>query len=237
MFTIGNVGLGQSAGGWVEGRAHAILGSETLHVKGATLDTVVWTSDILDARNFALNPARWNAKLRETGSSYIEEIWRNLETAYMECFGHKIDILRHDVDFSYTLVTGYNQERIVGRKEHLKNVGSYISVLNDSLGAEISNTRDKRSASFEKHTRNCTGRRFGLLASGKFALLPGFAKPKDSCVIFGGMATPFVLRKRTAQVPPGSVLHHLVGEAYMYGAMRGELAEKLSTEQVDFWLV
>jgi hypothetical protein len=76
---------------------------------------------------------------------------------------------------------------------------------------------------YEVDTCNCSNRRLAITKQGHFALVPQFAKPGDVCCVFLEMETPFVLRPREIQIGNKGTYYQLMGEAYVHGAMSGQL--------------
>ena len=83
------------------------------------------------------------------------------------------------------------------------------------------------------NTRNCSNQRLAVTKLGGFALVPQFAQPGDICCVFLGMVTPFVLRPATVQNEDEGRYYHLVGEAYVYGVMGGELVDALDGGDIE----
>ena len=63
----------------------------------------------------------------------------------------------------------------------------------------------------------CEGRSFLFTRKGYYVLGPCIAKPGDVCCVLFGATVPFILRK-VDEAPH----YKLIGEAYIYGLMRGE---------------
>ncbi|KAJ4301345.1 hypothetical protein N0V90_003437 [Kalmusia sp. IMI 367209] len=243
--TIGNIGLGYRAGGSAERLQCRIQDNQVLVLQGFIFDQLCWTSELLKTENFALDSKRWNESLRAVQRSYVELLWEEISLAYKQCLGpiKNLNQARYEDDFSYTLVTGYNNPRVVSRKEHKRVFKAYRQVLEkkrDILPVNSEHIKGKRpdedAGTFETHTRNCSDRRFGITKSERFALVPRCARPGDIFALVLGMVTPFVLRPTQAQFHD-TVYYHLVGEAYIDGAMRGELAGNLDKNQIGIMLI
>tara|TARA_R110002003_G_scaffold235_8_gene17015 strand:- start:304 stop:2160 length:1857 start_codon:yes stop_codon:yes gene_type:complete len=241
VFTIGNIGMEHAAGGAAENLSFRIQRPKVLVLQGMIFDELRWTSKPLKSENFALDSERWDDRLQAAHHPYIHILWEEASIAFQKCLGpaHKLNSARYDHDFSYTLVTGYNNRRLISREEHHKVFKAYRDVLklkrNRHLGYEANSVSKRQRAAahkFERQTRNCTDRRLAITKSGRFALVPRFAQAGDVCAIFAGMATPFVLR--TALHGP---CYHLVGEAYARSVMRGELAGILREEKMEIRLI
>jgi hypothetical protein len=67
-----------------------------------------------------------------------------------------------------------------------------------------------------------SGRCFGIIKKGYFALLSKNAEVGDHVVIFLGGNVPFVLRKVASE---HTLEYKLVGECYVYGVMEGVIFE------------
>lgn len=66
---------------------------------------------------------------------------------------------------------------------------------------------------------SCSGRRLGVTACGRLALVPATAEAGDVVVVIPGLQVPYVLRECKGV----SRQYQLVGECYLDGAMRGEV--------------
>jgi len=64
-------------------------------------------------------------------------------------------------------------------------------------------------------------RLFAITASGRFALVPRFSRPKDLCIVSPGMKVPLIARSRDGG------RFSLVGDAYIHGTMDGEIMHKV----------
>lgn len=244
-FTIGNIGLGYRAGGSPEKMQFQIRDAKVLNVQGLVFDQLSWTSEKLRSRNFRLDSDRWDDNVRTSRMLYVEALWKEVSQAcksYLE-FPKDPDQACYEDDFSYTLVTGYNNPRVIGLKEHRRIFKAYTQVLQAKLNAQsmnkgyiVSPKKDTEACKFESHTRNCSTRRFAITKSGGFALVPKYAQPGDTCALLSGMSTPFILRPAEVRLH-GQGHHHLVGEAYVYGTMHGELVNELEQDQGEISLI
>ncbi|KAF2110664.1 heterokaryon incompatibility protein-domain-containing protein [Lophiotrema nucula] len=243
-FTIGNIGLGSTAGGSPEKTRYRIQESHILVLQGLIIDQLCWTSDLLKTENFALDPGRWDESLRTLQHPYIDLLWEEVSLAFGRCLGPDMDLdrARYYDDFSSTLVTGYNTKKFISRKRHEHILRAYHQVFKSKRSVQpsvnskyiVSKTKDTEAGLFERETRNCSGRRFGITKSGGFVLVPKFAEVGDVCAVVLGMATPFVLRPAEVQ---GGGHYYLVGEAYIHGAMRGEFEGDLDRDKTEIMLV
>jgi hypothetical protein len=238
FFSIGNIGLSHMTGGsadMLQYRVHRGFGNERLlTLQGFIFDQVTWTSELLKTENFALNPSQWDAQLRTSKQAYTEVLWNSVSLAIKQCPG-LTEILEyapnHD-DFGYTLVTGYNNSRVIHLREHQKRFKAYRTALHRACNPEertrsapLSDKEAKEACDasrYEMNARNCSNRRLAITKRGRFALVPQFAQPGDVCSVFLGMVTPFVLRSRATQIGDKGRYYHLVGEAYIHGVMSGK---------------
>ncbi|KAJ8123290.1 hypothetical protein ONZ43_g724 [Nemania bipapillata] len=67
----------------------------------------------------------------------------------------------------------------------------------------------------------CFGRRIAITASGRLCVVPPLTKVGDSVIIPFGSQTPFLIRQRDKESE--NVSYELVGEAWVEGAMHGEM--------------
>ena len=245
VYTIGNIGLGFEAGGRANSLRYQIRDSQILTIQGLIVDQLCWTSEVLKKDNFSLDTVRRADSLGTSLHPYVELLWAQVSLAYKRCLEpvQSLDPGRYEDDFGYTLVTGYNNSRVMSLKDHRDVFRAYRQVLEKRLNGKaaseeyvISKTKDERASKFAKQTRNCNQRRFAITESGRFALVPEFARAGDVCALFLGMATPFVLRPAKEQVH-GEGYHHLVGETYMHGFMRGELRHELNKGSTGIMLI
>jgi hypothetical protein len=244
-FTIGNIGLGHTAGGGAGELQYHIQDNRALVLQGLIFDQLCWTSAILKSENFSLDSGRWDDGLRVTQNSYVEMLWGEVSLAFERLLGSTktLNLDRYEDDFSYTLVSGYNNPRVISKKRHQGIFKAYRRVLERKRNIQpvtskyiVSKTQDEEASRFEMQTRNCSKRRLGVTNSGGFALVPEFAQAGDKFALFLGMATPFVLRPANVQFH-GEGYYHVVGEAYVHGTMRGELAGDLEKDMIEIMLV
>ncbi|KAF2028819.1 hypothetical protein EK21DRAFT_68950 [Setomelanomma holmii] len=243
IFTIGNIGLEQCAGGGVEKLQYAIYDTKALGAKGMLIEELCWASETLASDDFALDSTRWKASLQASDRLYVEILWDEVSLAFSQYMGpdRMLDRARYSEDFTFTLVTGYRTKEVISQKRHEGIIKAYCEVLQGKRKGPsgehlVSKRQNERANRCERQFHNCSNRRFGITKSGGFALVPRFAQAGDVCAILCGMATPFILRRADPQIH-GEGHYHLVGEAYIHGAMRGELAEKLDKDKVDLKLI
>ena len=248
FFSIGNIGVSHMAGGSADRlqyRVHRGVGGErllTLH--GFVFDHLTWTSELLEKGNFSLNLDTWDAQLLTSRQAYTEVLWNSVSHAFKQCQGPTalLEPARYYGDFSYTLVTGYNNSRFVRPKEHRKIFSAYLRGLHQACHPEERTTAllsDKEAkeacnaSRYEVKTRNCGNRRLAITKTGRFALVPQCAQPGDVCCVFLGMVTPFVLRPGAIYDGDKARYYHLVGEAYVHDVMAGELVKGLNNTDVE----
>ena len=246
FFTIGNIGLSHLTGGSADRlqyRVHRGFGvKRLLTLQGFVFDHLTWTSELLKTENFALNPDRWDAQLRTSRQTYIKILWNDVSLAFKKCRGSTelLEYARYYDDFSFTLVTGYNNRRFTRLKEHRRRFKAYLQGLHRVRNPEeptsaspLSDNEARNASRYEVNTRNCSNRRLAVTKQGRFALVPQFAQPGDVCCAFLGMVTPFVLRSGAKQIDDGSICYSLVGEAYVHGVMSGELVDALDNGDIE----
>ncbi|KAH7092147.1 heterokaryon incompatibility protein-domain-containing protein [Paraphoma chrysanthemicola] len=245
IFTIGNIGLNYEAGGRVDSLQFKIQENRILLTPGLIFDELCWTSEILKSGDLALDLNGQDENSVQPQQPYIQVLLDEVTLAYQQYRGAERtwDPVQHKNDFSYTLVTGYNNKEDISQKSHASIFNAYCHFLEirraePQLPADyvMSSKQAKKARRFERDTQNCDGRRLGILKSGKLALIPKFAQNGDACAILAGMATPFILRRADANLH-GEGYHHLVGEAYVRGVMRGELAVNLDEVKMDIRLI
>ncbi|OQV00624.1 hypothetical protein CLAIMM_06097 [Cladophialophora immunda] len=248
-FTIGNIGLPFAAGGSVDRLQYRVYrgfrGKRLLGLAGFVFDRLAWTSGLLNPDNFALDRTRWDFEPREPQQTYIDKLWNDVLLATKRRSGSSEVPKSAPIDdnFSYTLVTGYNNTRVVNLDEHRKRFREYLRAL-ENTDPRADRRREVAPASrksiceasrYEVSTRNCQHRQLAVTECGRFALVPRFAEPGDVCGVFLGMVTPFVLRQvaMKSEDEGSHSHHHLVGEAYIQGVMRGELLDGLDLGDVE----
>jgi hypothetical protein len=235
FYTIGNVGLSHKAGGPVDRLQYRVdggLGAQRLTLQGFEFDHLTWTSELLKTENFSLNPSQWDTELRTSQHAYIEVLWTSVPSVFKRHRGgptEPLEYARYDDEFSYALVTGYTNSRMVNSREHRRKFKAYLHALQKACNPEQRTSaalspKQKRcdTSRYEAETHNCSNRRLAVTNLGHFALVPQFAQAGDVCCVFLGMATPFVLRPAIVRNGDRGKAHHLVGEAYIHGVMGGE---------------
>ncbi|KAH7068200.1 heterokaryon incompatibility protein-domain-containing protein [Paraphoma chrysanthemicola] len=244
-FTIGNIGLNYEAGGHVASLQFGMQENRILVIPGLIFDELCWTSEILKSGDLALDLNVQDEDSVQARQPYIHALLDKVTLAYQQYMGpeHPWDPAQHKNDFSYTLVTGYSNKEDISMKHHASIFNAYCHFLETQRAAPqlhadyvVSSKQAKKARRFERDTQNCDGRRLGILKSGRLALVPKFAQNGDVCAILAGMATPFTLRRAGANLH-GEGYHHLVGEAYIRGVMRGELAVNLDEVKVNIRLI
>lgn len=244
-FTIGNIGLGHKAGGDPGKLKYRIQDSQILVLQGQIFDQLCWTSELLKSDNLVLDSRRWDESLRSRKNPYVQLLWEAVSVAFEQCMGpaKPLNQARYVDDFSYTLVTGYNNPRVISKKEHKGVFEAYLRVLERKRNVQciysnyiVSKTQDEKASRFETQTRNCSKRRFGITKSGRFTLVPEFAQAGDMFSLFLGMATPFLIRPADVKLH-GEGYYHLAGEVYIHCAMHGELAGNLDQDGIEIMLI
>jgi hypothetical protein len=246
FFSIGNIGLSNKAGGaadLLKPRFHSGFGMERLlTLRGFVFDRLVWTSKILNAKNFALNSSRWDVEHRTSQVVYIKLLWNDVPSAFKQSQNstESSDGTQYDDGFGFTLVTGYNNRHTVRPRDHRKRFKAYLHALQTAVNPEEHTTADQltddeacNASRFEVNTRNCSNRRLSVTQKGRFALVPLCAKPGDMCCVLLGMVTPFIIRPAAVRNGNESITYHLVGESYIHGVMGGELVGSLSNEDIE----
>ncbi|EXJ76255.1 uncharacterized protein A1O5_00763 [Cladophialophora psammophila CBS 110553] len=245
-FTIGNLGLSFNAGGSVDRlqyRVESGLGAERLlTVEGLVFDHLSWTSDVLEPENFAVHSRPRNIKPRTSQLTCIDELWNAALLAYRR-LSVPTEVSESSLfyeDYSYTLVTGYRNGSLINLRDHRKWFDAYLQALREpgrprnrndtSLPSRNQADDDSR---YEMNMKNCRNQRLALTRLGRFALVPQFAEPGDTCCVFLGMVTPFIVRAAEMANIDGRRHHHLVGEAYVYGVMQGELVNTLDRADIE----
>lgn len=140
-----------------------------------------------------------------------------------------IPALDNLLEIGHTITVGYSNDKpanffpaFAAFRLHLikeaYNQGRFIPM---DLAPE-GNTKLRKSAAGEdidgiywSASRFCTGRKVFSTKSGRLGLGPSGLKEGDICCVLFGASVPFILR------PIGSV-YKLVGEAYIFGVMKGE---------------
>ncbi|KIW71215.1 hypothetical protein PV04_03405 [Phialophora macrospora] len=178
LFTIGNIGLQFTAGGDVDRLQYLVdIGARLLSLQGFIFDHLTWTSEVLRTDNFALNPTQWDSELRTSQQTYIDKLWTEVSLASK----HRSNLTKVpktaliDDDFSYTLVTAYNNPLVVESAEHRKRFSIYRQAL-ETAGREgrsgaalLSGKQTHRASLYERNTRRCRDRRLALTELGRFA--------------------------------------------------------------------
>jgi Heterokaryon incompatibility protein (HET) len=233
--TIGNIGLGQKAGGFADRLEYQVYSrtgdKQHLTIQGIIFDTLTETSEILKSENLAYDRERWDAELRTSQKAYIDVLWDSISSAPERSLTEPLEYAKYNDNFSFTIVTGYNNPLAVRPTEHQKRFKAYLQAIRHALdptnveNALTSENQSRKASSYAMNTRRCSNRRLAVTEDGRFALVPQFAQMGDVCCVFLGMVTPFILRPTARQ--NDDRYYHLVGEAYIHGIMRGELVDKL----------
>ncbi|KAL5326105.1 hypothetical protein ACEPPN_007243 [Leptodophora sp. 'Broadleaf-Isolate-01'] len=225
FYTIGNLGLSHKAGGPANRLQYRIDRAQNLlSVQGIMFDSLTWVSKPLRKENFALDPAQWDPKLRTSNQTHLDVLWNEAAVGVR-------NIDRYH-DFSFTIVTGYNNPRFIKRREHRTIFKAYLKALHRARNEEPHGLNDKEACNasrYEVNARNCTKRCLAVTEHGRFALVPQFAQVGDQCCVVLGMVTPFVVRAADRMAG----CYHLVGEAYVNGVMKHELVDMLDRGEVS----
>jgi hypothetical protein len=155
----------------------------------------------------------------------LDRIWTDLnvnETPRIYDDGEWLDA------FSLTLCSGLmgpDQCAQDDLQRHRANFAAYwkLRLQSTSIGeipAELEATKDRGDEErfYIDMSLACEGRSFLITQKGHYGLGPWIAEPGDKCFILLGCRVPFILRETNRPS-----YYKLVGEAYIHGAMRGEL--------------
>ncbi|KAH8747572.1 heterokaryon incompatibility protein-domain-containing protein [Hyaloscypha finlandica] len=159
----------------------------------------------------------------------IEALWRSVSSRYKTTSQREI----HIAAFRLTLTAGMFGEEDA---EDISNSASHQSDFdmfgapqseyrngNDTVTTPVTETIGSKSR-FEYGMRlACTGRCFIITQQGYYGLAPLITKQGDLCCVLNGTKVPYILRKSTEQS-----CYKLIGEAYIHGFMRGEVAELIT---------
>jgi hypothetical protein len=247
--SIGNIGGWHKAGGTTDEVPYRIdddvESGRLLSLQGIKFDCLKWvTAEPLKKRNLTLNSDLWEPQFRNSKQAYIEVLLTeispalNLSTSTVEPLQYE----RYGDDLTRTLVRGYKGPVYPRDRDHRKRCKAYLESLRKIYNAEVVPTttkppnekEDKNSkilSVYEESTSICNNRRLAVTVNGLVGLVPPFAQEGDICCVFIGMVTPFVLRP--VQLSSAKTCYHLVGEAYIQGVMRGEIAEQLGDKKLE----
>jgi hypothetical protein len=232
LYTIGNIGLKQHAGGPVDRLKYDITGVGDTHhltIHGVIFDTLTKISEVLKSENLDYRQKEWDTEFRTSVSHYIDLLWDSVTSTPETSSTKPLEYGKYHEDFSFALVAGYKNPEPTSPAKHGKIFRAYLRAMRHtrvrtSVDA-ISKTTSKLASSYAMNTRKYGHCRLAATKRNGFALVPQFAQKGDVACVFLGMATPFILRPAAKQ--NGAKYYHLVGEAYMHGRMQGELIDEL----------
>ena len=189
---------------------------KVLTIPGIALDTVTWVSQPVRIQNLDFDIDKWENRYRNTRVSFVDNLWKELLTMW----DGPQDELEHM--FSVTLVREYpGNKRGIGPRHRSKFL-AYRHAIRKALDRDhYSPFDDKEYTGYaEKYlisARTAYNRSLVLTKAGRIGMVPSCTKPGDMCFVIPGMAVPLILR------PKSNGRYNLVGDSYIYGAMKGEV--------------
>jgi len=213
-----------------------VQGDKSLLLPGVIFDSVSWTSNSIDERNFSLDSDKWDYEVRAAQKPFIDLLWKEVLDALSGLSGHRKKKMEEWEDaFSLTLVRGYPAKiSSLQIRKHRADFDTYRLAVrrkaSPALDKNLINLTTQRSKadlhSFSARILYGNGRRFACTNSGYFGLVPFFAQPGDVWCIFPGMKVPLILRRRE------DGRYYLVGDSYIHGVMQGEVMEQLKEDKL-----
>ncbi|KAH7303924.1 heterokaryon incompatibility protein-domain-containing protein [Stachybotrys elegans] len=214
------------AGGSSSFEAH-VNADKSLSLPCVIFDELAWVSDVLFDGCLGVDSTKWSQEHRAQKTPPFE----NLRTQVLETALSSTEDVDHML--AVTLCREYPSSVSVRTKGIQKSFlrddfSAYRKALRKEAAA-ISDCpsipsvhRSKRAVSLARKLSECHNRKLTITQNKRIALAPRFAKEGDACCIFPGIPVPFVLRKAKRANE-----YYLVGDSYVYGAMRGEVLEEL----------
>jgi hypothetical protein len=189
---------------------------KVLTIPAIAFDTVTWVSQPFRIENMDFDIDKWEDRYRSTRLSFIDNLWQELLTMW----DGSQDELEHI--FSVTLVREYpGNKRGIG-PSHRSKFLAYRHALQKALDENHYSPFDDNEYTgyAEKYlfcTKTAYNRSLVLTKADRMGMVPRFTKPGDMCFVIPGVAVPLILR------PKGNGRFNLVGDSYIYGAMKGEV--------------
>ncbi|KAF1982524.1 hypothetical protein K402DRAFT_414880 [Aulographum hederae CBS 113979] len=197
-----------------------MTGNLLLCLECIEFDQLSWVSEHLSQGNLGIDATEWDAVFRTSRQSPIEHTWKTILSSchyFTSEFEHA---------FKTTLFREYPRDQVQTESIHQSRAGADFSDYKDlmqkiveaSCAADVAESSSVRVARLAAQVANCRNRRLAHTEGGRLVLTPRFAKAGDKCCVVPGVPTPLILRP---SVKEG--VYHLVGDCYIYGAMRGEI--------------
>lgn len=109
------------------------------------------------------------------------------------------------------------QRMVTGEPLTMEDIGR-IQALTVAAQSATANAQSHRQL-FTAIAEMCQSRRFFITQNHRIGMAPGITQPGDLICIIPGCCAPFVIRLAGDN-------HHIIGECYVYGAMKGELMDQ-----------
>jgi hypothetical protein len=189
---------------------------KVLTIPGIAFEIVTWVSQPVRMENLDFDIDRWDDRYRNTRVSFIDNLWQELLTMW----DGSHDGLEHM--FSVTLVREYPGNKRGISPRHRSLFLAYRHAIHKALDQDhYSPFDDKEYTGYAEKYLICMktayNRSLVLTKAGRMGMAPPCTKPDDMCFVIPGMAVPLILR------PKGNGRYNLVGDSYIYDAMKGEV--------------
>jgi hypothetical protein len=238
------------AGGLERNFNAAVQTDKSLLLPVIIFDHLVWTSNILDENNLALDPDSWDEDTGAADKPFIDLLFTRVQQAFNKhCHDRYSEVVSTSTKsiedaFSLTMVRQYPTKKEFNLVEHQRNSKAYLQAARQLVAKHSTSTRKRMRGTARKwltsfrsgrsdvfiyegdlyYTHN---RRFTITESGRFGLVTRFAELNDVCCICPGMKVPLILRPRE------DGRYGLVGDSYIHGVMAGEVMEQLEKGEVE----
>jgi len=191
--------------------------SQFLTLEGFVCDTIHAITETYDSQKFTGEYClQWEQFVQDSGTSQYGDYNEKLNAFWRTLIG---DVApgekrwpKEERGAAYNVFT--ERASPIGGSSHLHDL--------DALCDDF--TRDFRISL----GRALKGRNLMLSQQGSVGLVTAATRPGDELVVFYGIPTPFVIRKR-----PSSDRYQLVAQAYVHGIMDGEAMERQKTDQYE----
>jgi hypothetical protein len=226
-----------SCGNFADAEFNLPMGSTVLKLKAVIIDTI-WkvsnphrpeTKNPRSEVYFALHTHHWMSSAREVFNTLIDEIYTPTGQSTEEAFWRTLigDKTHGDLpapdSFSDQWQSVIARQRFINHalQEAQPDENGDIAglAIDDPTGEYKEAVKGSRLYLQALHNMLYT-RSFCITQNKYIAMIPGDCKPGDVICVVAGSMVPFIFRRRT------DGMLTLLGESYVHGIMRGELATK-----------
>ncbi|KAE9368937.1 hypothetical protein N431DRAFT_547771 [Stipitochalara longipes BDJ] len=223
----------------VEGSNFSSWRNGSLSLSAVIFDKLIWTSDIIFDWNLEPDPDLWDYHIQTSGDTrgFVHSLRSQVD--YILKTSSQIGQLVYadtqaiKIAFSLTLVRGYpKRDDTVGLVKHQRDFEAYCQHRANAAHPETSKTPQSQHLlgdpySFMHCMNYLHGRRFGIMQSGSFAIVPLVSQLGDVCCVCPGMHVPLILRPRedgNFGLVGDSYIHDVMGwDDYKEGIMGGKV--------------